>query len=55
LVYGIYVLELVQSVLLIEAGFRTFVIGFGDVEVFNQVKTEWLSIPILTAIGEHSA
>jgi hypothetical protein len=52
LVYGIYFLEFVQSVLIIEAGFRTFVTGFGDLEVMNQIKTQWLSIPVLTAIGE---
>jgi len=38
-----------QSVLIIEAGFVT---GFGNVDAFNRVKTEWLSVPILTAIGE---
>ena len=53
LVYGIYILEFMQSVLIIEAGFRTFVTGFGDVPAaFNRVKTEWLSVPILTAIGK---
>ena len=55
LVYGIYFLETVQSVLTIEAGFRTFVNGLGDLEVLNQVKTSWLTIPLLTAIGELSA
>ena len=52
LVYGIYLLEFVQSILIIEAGFRTFVNGFGDLEVLDQIKTQWLSIPVLTAIGE---
>jgi len=55
LVYGIYLLEFVQSILIIEAGFRTFVNGFGDLEVLDQIKTQWLSIPVLTAIGELSS
>jgi hypothetical protein len=54
LVYGIYFLEFIQSVLIIEAGFRTFVNGLGDLEVMNQIKTSWLTIPLLTAIGELS-
>ncbi|KIM49810.1 hypothetical protein M413DRAFT_21947 [Hebeloma cylindrosporum] len=54
LVYGIYILEIAQSVLVIESGFRTFVVGFGDVEGFNRVRTLWLSVPTMTAIGEFS-
>ncbi|KIM36681.1 hypothetical protein M413DRAFT_31517 [Hebeloma cylindrosporum] len=54
LVHGIYILELLQSVLAIYAGFRKFVTGFGDAEAVDRVNTAWLSIPILTAIGERS-
>jgi len=54
LVYGIYFLEVTQSVLMVEMGFRNFVTGFGDVEVFGKVETMWLSIPIFTAIGKFS-
>ena len=54
LVYGIYTLEFIQSVLIIENGFRLFVTGFGDIEAIDQVGTAWLSVPILTAIGELS-
>lgn len=54
LVYGIYFFEFVQSVLITETGFRTFVTSFGDVQVFNRIETVWLSVPILTAIGEFS-
>ena len=52
LVYGIYVLEVMQSILFIENGFRIFVTSFGDVEAVDRVGTAWLSVPILTAIGE---
>jgi len=55
LVYGIYILEVVQSALLTEMGFWTFVtMNLGDVQVFNRVDTAWLSVPTLTAIGELS-
>ena len=53
-VYGIYILELIQSILSIYSGFQKFVTGFGDDEVIDQIEMEWLSIPILTAIGELS-
>ena len=52
LVYGIYVLEFIQSILFIGNTFRIFVTSFGDVEAVNLVGTAWLSVPILTAIGE---
>ena len=54
LVYGIYVLEFIQSTLLIENSFRIFITSFGDLEAVNKVGTAWLSVPILTAIGELS-
>jgi hypothetical protein len=55
LVYGIYILEVVQSALVTEMGFRTFVtMNLGDVQIFNRIDTVWLSVPILTAIGELS-
>ena len=51
LVYGVYILEVVQSALITETGFRTYVTNLGDVQVFGQAETGWLSVPILTAIG----
>jgi hypothetical protein len=54
LVYGVYFLEFVQSVLVVDAMFRTFVTRFGDVQALDQIETLWLSIPILTAISEFS-
>ena len=53
-VYGIYILKLIQSVLIIYSGFQTFVPGFGDVEALNRVDAGWLSIPILTVMGKLS-
>jgi hypothetical protein len=53
LVYGIYILDVVQSALITDIEFRIFVTNFGNVQVFNRIETAWL-IPILTAIGEPS-
>ena len=53
-VYGIYILELIQSALSIYNGFQKYVTGFGDVEAIDRVDTGWLSTPILVLIGELS-
>ena len=52
-VYGVYILDVIQSTVITEIEFRIFVTYFGDVQVFNRIETAWL-IPILTAIGEPS-
>ena len=52
LVYGIYILEFAQSVLIIKDEFQTYVTSFGEVEALYPVNMFWLSVPILTAIGE---
>jgi len=54
LVYGIYVLEVVQSALITQIGFRNIVTSLGrDVQAFNRLEALWL-IPTLSAIGELS-
>lgn len=50
LVYGVYILESAQSVLIAGTEWRVFVTGFGNVEVIDQIDLTWLTIPILTAI-----
>ena len=47
----VYILEFVQSVLITGTEWRIFVTGFGNVD---QVGMTWLTIPILSAIGELS-
>jgi len=54
LVYGIYILEVVLSVLITQSAFRDFVANLGDVQVFNRPETAGVSVPILNAIGELS-
>jgi hypothetical protein len=54
LVYGIYILDVVQTALVVEIGFQIFITNFGDVQVFDRVlEMAWL-VPILTALGKLS-
>ncbi|CAA7260939.1 unnamed protein product [Cyclocybe aegerita] len=51
LVYGVYVLETVQTALFVEHAFRMYVVSFGIIEGSNIVGTSWFSVPILTSVG----
>ena len=53
LVYGIYILEVVQSALTTEIRFWHFITVLGDVQVFNRIEMAWL-VPTFTAIGDLS-
>ncbi|KAK0488564.1 hypothetical protein IW261DRAFT_357364 [Armillaria novae-zelandiae] len=50
LVYGIYVLELVQTVLVTHDSFMAFGYGFGDIGVFIDMQLDWLTVPIMSAV-----
>lgn len=50
LVYGIYVLELVQTTLVTHDAFAIFGYGFGDSVILTDVHFTWLTIPIMSAI-----
>ncbi|CAA7260976.1 unnamed protein product [Cyclocybe aegerita] len=51
IVYGIYILEAVQTALTFESGYRMYVSSFGDFYSLDQVGNVWLTVPILTAVG----
>ncbi|CAA7260959.1 unnamed protein product [Cyclocybe aegerita] len=51
LVYGIYILETVQTGLIFQTAFRKYVTSFGDFQSLDQVGTLWLTVPMLTAVG----
>ncbi|KIM49811.1 hypothetical protein M413DRAFT_21948 [Hebeloma cylindrosporum] len=51
LVYGVYFLQLVQSVLVIKTGYWIFVTSFGDVAVFDRIDMLWLSVPVISSIS----
>lgn len=57
LVYGIYFFEFVQTIPIIEAGFRTFVLGLGGLEAWSLESNKSAMVERilpLTAIGELS-
>ena len=51
LVYGLFFLNTLQSILLLRDGFITFAQGFGDVDGLQNSHLEWLSVPYITSIG----
>ncbi|KAK0454347.1 hypothetical protein EV421DRAFT_1896273 [Armillaria borealis] len=51
LVYGIYIVEFVQTMLLTHDAFASFGYGFGDFEALTKVGFSWLTVPIMGAIA----
>ncbi|KAK0459901.1 hypothetical protein IW261DRAFT_426718 [Armillaria novae-zelandiae] len=50
LVYGIYMVEFVQTILLTHDAFATFGYGFGDLDALTDMHFYWLFGPIMSAI-----
>ncbi|PBK86532.1 hypothetical protein ARMGADRAFT_1086380 [Armillaria gallica] len=50
LVYGIYIVELVQTILASHDAFATFGYGFGDLDALTDVHFYWLIVPIMSAV-----
>ncbi|KAF9010873.1 hypothetical protein BDZ89DRAFT_1078082, partial [Hymenopellis radicata] len=50
LAYSIYILEFVQTVLVMHDAFATFGPGFGDVQAITDIHFEWFSIPVLSGL-----
>ncbi|KAK0236217.1 hypothetical protein EDD85DRAFT_1010533 [Armillaria nabsnona] len=51
LVYGIYVIEFVQTTLVAHDMFATYGYGFGDMDALTGMKFNWLTVPIMSAIA----
>ncbi|SJK98199.1 uncharacterized protein ARMOST_01460 [Armillaria ostoyae] len=49
LVYGIYVVEFVQTILVSHDVFATFGYGFGNIKALTEVHFNWLVVPIMSA------
>ncbi|KAG7449954.1 uncharacterized protein BT62DRAFT_928731 [Guyanagaster necrorhizus] len=49
LVYGIYIVEFVQTTLVTHDAFATFGYGFGDMEALTDMHFNWLTVPITSA------
>ncbi|KAK0241066.1 hypothetical protein EDD85DRAFT_388161 [Armillaria nabsnona] len=50
LVYGIYIVEFVQTILASHDAFATFGYGFGDLDALTDVHFYWLIVPIMSAV-----
>ncbi|KAF9008666.1 hypothetical protein BDZ89DRAFT_904504, partial [Hymenopellis radicata] len=50
LAYGIYIMEFVQTVLVMHDAFETFGPGFSDVQAITDIHFEWFSIPVLSGL-----
>ncbi|PBK66276.1 hypothetical protein ARMSODRAFT_356319 [Armillaria solidipes] len=51
LVYGIYVIESVQTMLIAHDTFATFGYGFGDIDALTRMNYNWLSAPIMSGVA----
>ncbi|KAK0486409.1 hypothetical protein IW261DRAFT_795453 [Armillaria novae-zelandiae] len=50
LVYGVYIIELVQTILVAHDAFAVFGYGFGDLKALTGMHSNWLILPITIAI-----
>ncbi|PBK88497.1 hypothetical protein ARMGADRAFT_359158 [Armillaria gallica] len=49
-VYGIYIVEFVQTILVSHDTFAMFGYGFGDLDALTEVHFNWLIVPIMSAV-----
>ncbi|KAF9460672.1 hypothetical protein BDZ94DRAFT_1323929 [Collybia nuda] len=50
LVYGVFILETLQAILVAHDAFDSFVSGFGNFEILAGVHLTWLTMPVLSGI-----
>ncbi|KDR77169.1 hypothetical protein GALMADRAFT_66734, partial [Galerina marginata CBS 339.88] len=50
LVYGIFLFESFQSILLVQIAFRAFAAGYGDMAALDSVGLIWFAVPIMGGI-----
>ncbi len=53
LVYGIYIIEFVQTMFFTHDAFAMFGYGFGDIETLTRMYFGWLTVPIMSGIGAY--
>ncbi|PBK66293.1 hypothetical protein ARMSODRAFT_960237 [Armillaria solidipes] len=51
LVYGIYVIEFTQTILVTYDAFSTFGYGFGDMDALTRMNYNWLAVPVMSAVA----
>ncbi|KAF9473373.1 hypothetical protein BDN70DRAFT_817344 [Pholiota conissans] len=47
LVYGVYLMEMAQTILLTQTGWAMLVQGFGNVEAVDEIGTTFISVPLI--------
>ncbi|KAJ7465742.1 hypothetical protein B0H11DRAFT_2049135 [Mycena galericulata] len=50
LVYSVYVLEFIQTMLITYAAFETFGRRFNDISALGDVRFEWFSVPVMSGL-----
>ncbi|PBK67137.1 hypothetical protein ARMSODRAFT_320239 [Armillaria solidipes] len=50
LVYGIYVIEFVQTMFVSHDAFATFGYSFGDMDALARLNFSWLTVPVMSAV-----
>ncbi|KAK0451653.1 hypothetical protein EV421DRAFT_1976493 [Armillaria borealis] len=50
LVYGVYAIEFVQTMLIAHDAFAMYGYGFGDIDALTKLNYNWLYVPIMSAI-----
>ncbi|KAJ7760052.1 hypothetical protein DFH07DRAFT_918751 [Mycena maculata] len=51
LVYGIYIVEFVQTMLVTHDAFAIFGYGFGNAESLTNMDFNWLAVPVMSGLG----
>ena len=54
IVYVIYVLETLQTILVTHDGYKYYAEGFGNVDALNRTQLEWIAVPTISGIGAPS-
>lgn len=53
LVYSLFILETIQTLIATNDAFNTFARNFGDASLLLSMQHIWLAAPVLTGIGSY--
>lgn len=51
LVYSIFALEFLQTVIVTISAYHVFATGYGDFSFYNSVDLAWLDVPVISGVG----
>lgn len=51
LIYGIYMVDTAQTLILTHDAYNTFAKGFGDLSALDAMQNGWFYAPVLSGIG----